>query len=330
MRQKTYENYQHCGTFRYTLTQAFVGDNIIQACFWGMTTFNALVGADEHLARLAAEHEYAKLLWTKIEIRPSFNIVGPSTAINLGDMALLPVMKDSAYKFADYATAGVPLFQPSTMDLLCDGISGSYRPRLTALDSSWNGKTQPGISIGYQLQSTNWALETAGSWGVPTKSDWFPTYLTSTPVTSAQNLTQQRVWTPMVVLANWNSGVSTPMIFELRFTYSFAFKERRLNTDTAGGRAGLASSLPLRVSGATQVDHGGKELEQVQEDYEDERWEEDEKKGQGPNDAPPPKVAKTVSNSGLVRQLTNIGLGDQPPLLRGSGAKRVTAAVPMT
>lgn len=323
-KQKTYAEYCYYETARVQLDAAFATEDYIQNAAWLAQPFYTMCGNDSELYALAQAHEFVKVRYTGVQIRPEFNSVAMQQAVQCGEIGLVPIVKDSAFKFATFATGGSPVYNPPDMTTLCNGVAGTRIPSGSVIGGRWKSLYQPGLSIGDQYLSPEWADVTPSSWNVPEKADWSPLWNTS-GASAGQELTPLKVWTPAVVFANWNTSEEFPAVFTLRFVVKLAFKDKRLKT---GGAAFSGAGAPsqglclgrLRRLGAPAV---------PEEDWKEEEPRE-EKKYPEPQASPPvhpgpPKAARTESNSGLVRQLTNIGLGGtripQPP--PGTGVKRV-------
>lgn len=315
-RQKTYNEYTYVFSARLVLDGAWTTVDQIQACAWLAQPFFTMAGNDSDLYAMAQAHEYMKVRYTGVSVRPEFNASGASGAINIGEMGLVPVTKDSAFKFATFATGGSPVYDPPLLNTLMNGVSGTPVPGASVITGKWKSIYQPGLTIMEQFQSPEWAGQTPASWNVPVASQWSPIWETS-GADSAQELTGLKVWTPLVAFANWNATETNSWAFTIRFTVKFAFKEKRLKVGGAAVSGAGVAPDGLRFSGMNKL--GG-----VAED--------EEKKELPPASNPsppvvhgPPKQARTDSSGGLVRSLTNVGLGVSriPQSTPGTGVKRV-------
>lgn len=295
---RTFDQMTYQRLSRLTITAAPAGDpDSIQAVVWSNTTFDILCGLDTQLAALAQAHEYFRVEYTGLEIKPNYNDVNPYTQIYSGSVQFSPVMKDSAYKFAKHATAVTPTYTPSTLSKISECVNGSTKPGLSFAGSNYRGKFQPGMSFRSQTDTVSWDDSNATGWTIPVKSEWTPTYITNNTGGSF-SINPQMMWTPMALFADFGASGTNSFTFEIRVTYKFSFKERRLNTDSVFLSSQLGSSVRgdphLRCSGVQSASRGS---------YEEK--EEEEKKSSA--------SASEVTNAGLVRQFTNIGLGSVMP-----------------
>lgn len=337
-RAKTRESYIFEASGGITLAPTYTQADKIQYCLWYNSDWATMLGLDSEMSFLAASHEFFKIDYLGVEIQPQFSSLEAGAANWVGDILFLPVTKNSTYQWIEKASDPTPLFSPDNTRVLMSRVDGARRVTV-GYDFSPKRMFQGGMS--YESLVTNPGLgsdATAYHGGVIERCKWQPTTYTTFSL-GTQTTTPLTIFFPGVVFTNFQApSAGFPFRFIWRYIMKVSFKDRKLilAQNTRGGAPTLdRSRFKVRAPGCdVDVSQVGRQScggSVPEEKYEDEDWaEEDEKKLPGPSDPPPPKVAKTVSNSGLVRQLTNIGLGDQPPLSRGTGLKRVTAAVPMT
>jgi len=318
---KTYNEYMYVDTARVQMNGAYTTEDYIQAAAWIAQSFAQICANDPDLMAMAEAHDFMKVKYTGVSVRPEFNIVGMSDTIQIGECGLVPILKDPAYKFAAQATGGSATFDPPDLGSLLNGVAGTRVPQGQIVQGKWQTLWQPGLSLRTNVLSPDWGTDTSSEWTIPIASQWTPLW-NSSGASAGLELTDQKVWTPLVCWANFNCTEALPATFTLKFMMKFAFKDRRLQTGNAAfAQRGTALKLPGNVRTAGLARRGIPEPHEV---------EDEEKKSSEPlsHFTTVPKAARTESNSQLVRQMTNIGLGDTrlPPNPRGPG-KRTTEVV---
>jgi len=319
----TYNEYVVELASKVTLTAAFTTQDLIQAIYWAKNQLDQIAAVDPQVSDFCDDHEYFRVKWTGVAIKPEFNIIGISNAIQAGEIALCPVVKDPVYRFANSAVVSGS-FSPSDLKEVSTSIAGTAMPSCEFVQPRWAKKFQPGITLADQTMVPDWDAQTSQVWTVPKVAEWSPIWQTDGE-DGAETMSDQEMWSPMVLFANWNATVGLPISFSIKWLACLQFKDRRFRSDGAGFRQAtpVVPKRPLgsRMFGLTPVGDPSLREQKIMAA--------EEKEYPVP---PSPKIARSESNSGLTRQFTNVGIGDpqgRPAAARGSGLKRVSEVTPM-
>lgn len=229
---RTFNSYVYCLKNRYSMQDAYPGViDQIQRVFFAWFNLSGVCAADEVVNSLTYAHEYMKVAYTGISVRPMMNSSGPSSLFSHGDMALVPIQKVSAYVFAFAATQVSPVYAPPYLDVLLDHTENTDRPISSNQASPrWSHKFQPGV------QSDDMAVNpyyggalTYVSRPRMVPSDWSPTFRYNYSPPMLNSIDDTIYWSPMLVLANFNTSSSLPVTLEYETRVKFMFKNIRLS-----------------------------------------------------------------------------------------------------
>jgi len=321
----TYNEYVVEFAAKVTLTGAFTTQDIIQAIYWQKFQIDQVAAVDPQVGDYADDHEYFRVKWTGIAVKPEFNIVGASNAIQIGEIALCPVMKDPVYRFASSAV-NTGTFQPPDLKEVSTSIAGTVMPACEIIQPRWVKKFQPGVTLSDQTMVPDWDGQTSQIWTVPKVAEWSPLWQTD-GAQGIETMSDQEIWTPMALFANWNATVSLPMNFSIKWMCCLQFKDRRFRSGEGGFRQSgpIVPKRPLaaKMFGLSPLGEPSLREQKVMANFAE------EKEYPVP---PSPKIARSESNSGLTRQFTNVGIGDpqgRRAAPHGTGLKRVNEVTPM-
>lgn len=238
MMQRTYAEYTHNLKYGYTHVTNVPGavDLIEHALFWN-GNLSGMCSVDGILNGLVFAHEYYKIAYVGLCIKPQINTMVPNTATVTGDIAMVPVVKPSTFAFAFAATAGSPTYVPNYLDQLLRTTEGTVRSAGLDMNSRWLKKFQPGILCGDQVVNPNFG----GSSGYTSRPrmqrfDWTNIWPLNYSPPILNTLDNTLLWSPCIVFANWGGSASLPIGFLFELNIKVQLKGRRLNL-YAGGPA---------------------------------------------------------------------------------------------
>ena len=100
MAQRTYAEYNHVQKFLYVLNTASPGlDQVQQVLFWNGNLSGLLV-VDGILNGLGFAHEFYRVAYTGLVLRPQWNVTVPNAATLTGDLAMVPTTSPRPMRMA--------------------------------------------------------------------------------------------------------------------------------------------------------------------------------------------------------------------------------------
>jgi len=247
------------GFYRTAARVLYVGGysaiDLIQFTTWSALRFFTMCSNSESLRLLALSHDQYRLVYSGIKIRPMFNITGPSTAIQTGDIFVFPVHSDNNYRFAAQSTLSVaPSIKPAYLTNISEVLGGSRAPTRGTIPQKGTSCFQKGFTFQDSFDQPMWNgqnnFDNVARHTTLRASDW-ESCMSTTQSTQSYSSTQW--WAPCAVWANWNSNAGAPMPFFIEVIYKFEFKGRRMNTDTLGSEIELVPGPGIQVTGTEDV-----------------------------------------------------------------------------
>ena len=251
MAVRTYAEYIHSTKYVYEFPPIpLLSADQVQKVFFFEANSSGIASVDQVYTSLTFVHQYYRVAYTGLTWRLSQNVTGVASSFNLGDIALIPTVKNSTFIFAVKGSAGSPVYSPLYLDQLLRTAENTSVTRTQQANPRWTKKFQPGVQWTEVVRDPQFGTTSAVTlYPAMKRFDWQDIWNYSNTTTIGDVYTNHIIFSPCAVLANWENVAASPYTLEYEVFVKVQFKGLRTTVNTPS-EEWKGSELKVNTDGA--------------------------------------------------------------------------------